>query len=184
VVGPIPINANTNIRLEEIPRKWWNKILGFRSRTKWKMVVATIAYLMIIGGIVDATNERPTTTPTATASATTPAATDEPKPVAKTAEEIQADNEKRAAEEYQRWIDSQFSAWDGSHIYLVKLLKENLNDPKSFEHVETTYVDNGDHLIIKMTYRAKNAFGGLVLQNVTAKADYKTDTISIISQND
>ncbi len=56
----------------------------------------------------------------------------------------------------------------------MKLLKE-LKRPKSFQHVETTYKDNGDHLIVQMTYRAKNAYGGLILQNITAKADYKTN---------
>ena len=92
--------------------------------------------------------------------------------------------EARAAEEYQKWIERQFSVWDGSNRHLVKLVKENLNDPKSFKHAETEYWDKGDHIIVKMSYRAKNAFGGLVLQNVTAKVDYKTQYISVISQND
>lgn len=91
---------------------------------------------------------------------------------------------EKAAAEYLTWIDNQFSAWDGSNIHLVKLVKENLNDPKSFEHVETVYWDKGTYIKIKMTYRANNAFGGLILQNVTAKADYKSQYISIISQND
>ena len=67
---------------------------------------------------------------------------------------------------------------------LVKLVKENLNDPKSFKHVETVYRDNGSYLTVKMTYRAKNAFEGLVFQNVTAESDYETQYISIVSQND
>jgi hypothetical protein len=96
--------------------------------------------------------------------------------------------EKAAAEkakaDYQTWIKNQFSAWDGSHIYLVELIKKNLNDDKSFRHVETTYVDKGDYLIVKMTYRASNSFGATILQNVTAKADYKTNMITVISQND
>lgn len=91
---------------------------------------------------------------------------------------------EKAAADYKEWINNQFSAWDGSHIYLVKLVKENLNDPSSFKHVKTVYWDKGNYLIVKMTYRAKNAFGALILQNVTAKSDYKTDTITIISQND
>lgn len=97
-----------------------------------------------------------------------------------------AEEEKKQAEAkaYQDWVKNQFSVWDGSHTVLVKMLKENLNDPKSFQHVETTCKDNGDHLIVKMTYRAKNAFGGLILQNITAKADYKTNMVSVISQND
>jgi hypothetical protein len=97
---------------------------------------------------------------------------------------IKADYERLSAQkQYQAWIKAQFSVWDGSNTHLVDLLKKNLNDPKSFDHEETTYKDMGDHLIIKMTYRAKNAFGALILQNVTAKADYKTQTISVISQN-
>ena len=92
--------------------------------------------------------------------------------------------EAKEAEDYQNWINSQFSAWDGSNTYLVKLIKENLNDPKSFEHVETVYSDEGTYILVKMTYRANNAFGGLVLQNVTAKVDYETQYISVVSQND
>ena len=99
--------------------------------------------------------------------------------------EVKADFERLYAQKkYQAWIKEQFSAWDGSHRGLVGLVEKNLNDPKSFDHEETTYKDMKDHLIIKMTYRAKNGFGGLILQNVTAKADYKTNTISIQSQND
>lgn len=97
--------------------------------------------------------------------------------------EAKAATEKAAAD-YKAWIDNQFSAWDGSHTALVKLVKENLNDPKSFDHENTVYSDNGNYLTVKMTYRANNAFGALILQNITAKADYETNTISIISQND
>ena len=89
---------------------------------------------------------------------------------------------KKAA--YKAWVDAQFSVWDGSHTGLVDLVKENLNDDKSFKHVKTTYSDKGTYLIVHMTYRAANAFGGIILQNVTAKADYKTNTISVTSQND
>ena len=85
--------------------------------------------------------------------------------------------------EYQAWITGQFSAWDGSDTYLVKLVKENLNDDSSFKHVKTTYIDKGTYIIVYMEYRAKNGFGAYILQNVTAKADYKTNTIKIISQN-
>jgi hypothetical protein len=86
--------------------------------------------------------------------------------------------------EYKSWVDGQFSPWNGSHKALVDLIKDNLNDKKSFEHDSTTYVDKGDYLIVKMVYRAKNAFGGVILQNVTAKSDYKTNTITVTSQND
>ena len=93
---------------------------------------------------------------------------------------------KRLADiaDYKLWVDSQFSPWDGSHMDLVKLIKEHLNDPKSFEHVKTTYIDKGYGLEIHMTYRAKNAYGGLILQNVTAIADKAKNEIRTISSND
>lgn len=86
---------------------------------------------------------------------------------------------------YKAWIDAQFSQWDGSNYDLVKLVKANLNDPKSFEHVQTTWKNYGvgTYIEIQMTYRAKNAFGALVLGSVVAKSDYNTDTMTIISSN-
>jgi hypothetical protein len=91
--------------------------------------------------------------------------------------------ELTAATEHKAWIDNQFSPFTGIHYDLENLVKDNLNDDKSFKHVKTTYVDHGSYLIIKMTYRAKNAYGGLILQNVTAKADKNTNMITIIAQN-
>lgn len=90
---------------------------------------------------------------------------------------------KKAAD-YKAWVDGQFDPWDGSNTYLVNLIKENMNDPGSFKHDKTVYWDMKTYLIVKMTYRGKNAFGALILQNVTARSDYKTNTIKITSQND
>ena len=39
------------------------------------------------------------------------------------------------------WIKSQFSAWDGAHTELKKLILKNLNDEKSYKHIETSYID-------------------------------------------
>lgn len=60
---------------------------------------------------------------------------------------------KSAAETRQERIDHGFSAWDGSHIALTRMIKESMNDPKSFEHVETKYSDMKDH-------QARNGGGG------------------------
>lgn len=51
-------NNMSNNRLEKRQNersqgKWYKKIIGFRSGTKWKMVVACFVYLAIIGGIID-----------------------------------------------------------------------------------------------------------------------------------
>ncbi len=74
-------------------------------------------------------------------------------------------------------LEKQFSGWDGSHIELTKIIKKSMNDPDSFEHEETVYWDMGDHLVIRTTFRGKNAFGGVVKNWVKAKADINTGQI-------
>ena len=79
-------------------------------------------------------------------------------------------------------IGKHFSAWDGSHRGLTKVIKESMNDPKSYEHVETVYWDKGDHLVVKTTFRGKNAFGGVVKNWVMAKVDLNGNVIEVLSQ--
>lgn len=79
-------------------------------------------------------------------------------------------------------IQTHFSAWDGSHRGLTKLIKKSMNDPDSYEHVETVYWDKGDHLIVKTTFRGKNAFGGVVKNWIMAKVDLNGNVIEVLSQ--
>jgi hypothetical protein len=79
-------------------------------------------------------------------------------------------------------LERGFSAWDGSHRGLTKVIKESMNDPKSYEHVETRYADKGDHLIVKTTFRGKNAFGGVVPNWVIAKTDLDGNVLEVIAQ--
>jgi hypothetical protein len=74
-------------------------------------------------------------------------------------------------------IERQFSSWDGSHRALVRAVKDTMNDPSSFEHVETRYRDDGETIFLRMTFRGKNAFGGMVMNTITAVADTDTGTI-------
>lgn len=101
------------------------------------------------------------------------------------------------------WIESQFSFWDGSHNKLEDLIKENLNDEDSYDHIETNYIDvnnaekqslvNGTlsdlgysqqieigDLFIMVEFSAKNAFGGTVKNMAYGIASYSNDTISLI----
>lgn len=89
----------------------------------------------------------------------------------KTQEEIRKEQLKRF-----------FSSWDGSHRGITELIKKSLNDPDSYEHVETVYSDKGDHLIVKTTFRGKNAFGGVVKNWVIVKVDLNGNVIEVISQ--
>ena len=98
---------------------------------------------------------------------------------AKIEEEKQA---KIAAEARKKRIELQFSAWDGSHNNLERLVKKAMNDPDSYEHDETVYWDMGDHLVVKATYRGKNAFGGVVRNFVKAKVSLDGDILQILDQ--
>jgi len=100
-------------------------------------------------------------------------------------------NSKTAAKSYlnnfmqerKKLIESQFSAWDGSHINLNRILKTSLHDPDSFDHVKTRYWDYDTFIIIQTKYRANNAFGTKVLGSIKAKADLNGNIIEIIAQN-
>lgn len=84
--------------------------------------------------------------------------------------------------ERQIQLEKQFSAWDGSHIELTKIIKKAMNDPDSYEHVETVYWDMTDHVVVRTTYSGKNAFGGRVKNWVKAKADNNGNIIEIIEE--
>lgn len=82
------------------------------------------------------------------------------------------------------WIESQFSWFDGSHIYLKEYLKKNLKDPGSIEIIDTRYVDTkdlnwDDYLIVNMKYRAKNSFWWYVVETINAQFDKNWNPINI-----
>jgi ribosomal protein L37E len=79
-------------------------------------------------------------------------------------------------------VESQFSAWDGSHIGLTKYVKSKMNDPDSYEHVETRFEDKGSHILVATKFRGNNKFGGKVLNTILAKVDYNGNVLEIISQ--
>lgn len=79
-------------------------------------------------------------------------------------------------------IEKAFSTWDGSHVDLTRKIKESMNDPASYEHVETKYWDMKDHLVVLTTFRGKNAFGGVIKNSVKAKVDLDGNVIEIMDQ--
>jgi len=82
----------------------------------------------------------------------------------------------------KEFVENCFNAWNGSHIALVRLVKENMHDPKSFEHVETSYKILGEEALIIMKYRGHNKLGVLVLNQVEVKVNIK-DCQNIIEIN-
>ena len=78
-------------------------------------------------------------------------------------------------------IENLFSAWDGSLPSFKDYIKENLQNPDSFEHVETKFRDDGDGLTVIMKYRGENGFGAIRTQTAIAKVDYDGNILSLIS---
>lgn len=72
-------------------------------------------------------------------------------------------------------IQGQFSAWSGAHKSIERYVKQQLKDPDSYEHIETGYNDNGDHLLVITKYRAKNSFGGFAVETVQARCTIAGD---------
>lgn len=109
--------------------------------------------------------------------AATPRATATPRPTAT------ATATPDPAEVRKEQIRSGFSYWDGSHVELTRLIKEAMNDPGSYEHVDTTYIDRGDYLVVATTFRGRNAFGALVKNSMTAHARLDGSIIAIVEQS-
>ncbi len=104
---------------------------------------------------------------------------------------------------FENWYSSYFSVWDGSCREFNKLIKKNLNDEKSFKHIETKFVaidnqtkldsvnqilaDSGyadrcvmyDVLIIT-EFSAKNAFNATIKSTAIGVLSYTEQTIRII----
>lgn len=100
---------------------------------------------------------------------------------------------KNSPDEFNKHVDlirfmEDFSGWDGSYRPLEKLIKANMNDPKSYEHVKTTYrqvlssekKDFKPYAIVSTTFRGKNAFGGVVTNQVNAQVDLQTLEMQIV----
>lgn len=85
----------------------------------------------------------------------------------------------KTKEERQKEISKCFSSWDGSHRKLTDAVQNAMDDPKSFEHVETRYRDNGDRLLLFMTFRGKNKFGATVKNMVTAEASMDCSIVKL-----
>ena len=97
--------------------------------------------------------------------------------------EAEAKRQKAEAERKRRNEEFrlQFSAWDGSHDRTVKYVKEQMHNPKSFEHVETGYTDYAEKgfRIIDMKYRGTNLYGGVVTPKIWVKVDLEGNVTEV-----
>jgi len=79
-------------------------------------------------------------------------------------------------------IEKQFSGYDGSHYELTELIKNAMDDPSSYEHIQTSYLDMTDFIIVKTVYSGKNAFGGRVKRFVRAKVSNSGQIMEILEE--
>ncbi len=58
-----------------------------------------------------------------------------------------------------------------------------MNDPESYEHVETRFRDDGNSIFVITEFRGKYAFGGKVKITVSARVVFEGNVIEVINQN-
>lgn len=78
---------------------------------------------------------------------------------------------KRKIERLTAAAPGQFAGPGGPHRLLELHVRSSLNDPGSYQHVRTAYGIGDDGISIEMTFRARNAFGGILTKTVYGKAD-------------
>lgn len=88
-----------------------------------------------------------------------------------------ADFESKQNERNKK-IGLQFSAWNGENVYVKKYIKQNMNDPDSYEHVNTSYSDKGSYILVRTEFRGKNAFGAKVKNVAYSKVDLDGNVLS------
>lgn len=75
--------------------------------------------------------------------------------------------------------------WDGSVYQVERWLKKNLKDPGSFEAIEWSPVkkkpDGG--YVVRCKYRAKNSFGGYVIEEQIFMLDSTGEVITAVNMN-
>lgn len=92
-------------------------------------------------------------------------------PTSPAAVEQQAPIAPPTAAQRRERVLAQFGGWDGAHRNLEAHVKASMNDPDSYDHVKTEFLDDGEFVRIKMKFRGTNAFGGKVLNEVLGVAN-------------
>ncbi|EGA5747106.1 hypothetical protein H5Z35_003771 [Escherichia coli] len=70
---------------------------------------------------------------------------------------------------------------DSSYIPITRDIKNKMNDPSSFKHLETSYrfvLDNSTpYAIVTTVYQGKNAYGASVKNSIKAKVDLSSGSV-------
>lgn len=117
----------------------------------------------------------------------------------------QEEAEKKDAErEYDSWVDSHFSFWNGQCDELVDLVIERLNDERSFDHKETSYIAVRDEatlqevnqilgsnasdaniavgdVLVVMEFTAKNGFNATIKSSAMGVIRYPSGAVELLA---
>jgi hypothetical protein len=77
-------------------------------------------------------------------------------------------------------MDALLSDVDGSLPTLVTYVKKQMENPNSFEHVETGWMDKGDFLQVRMIYRGENMYGAIVTNTIVAECSRSGKVLRVI----
>lgn len=79
-------------------------------------------------------------------------------------------------------IEQQFSGWDGSHHAVEQAIKARMNNPRSYVHERTTWVDRGigHGITAHTTFRGTNAFNAVVRTVAVVELDESGDVTSVM----
>ena len=77
-------------------------------------------------------------------------------------------------ENYQSWINKQFSVWNGNCYVMEDEIKNVLNNPDSYKFVSNKYWEQDDYksIIVKITFTCENGLGGTVKNVAHGKIIY------------
>ncbi|MBX4272210.1 hypothetical protein [Clostridium estertheticum] len=78
---------------------------------------------------------------------------------------------------HDKWVEEQYN--EGT-TKLIVMTKNSMNDPSSFKAVNRTKSFIDKDLVITLTFRGKNSFGGIVEQSVKGRVSYKDNSVTII----
>jgi hypothetical protein len=66
---------------------------------------------------------------------------------------------------------AQFSKWDGSQPNVEYAIKERMNNPDSYKHVETRFTETPSGAIVYTKFRGTNGFGAIITTTAVATVD-------------
>lgn len=78
-------------------------------------------------------------------------------------------------------LNEQFSGWDGSHRAAEQAIQALMHNPKSYEHVSTTYVDHGAGrgITVRTRFRGTNAFNAVITNRATVEVNAAGQVTSV-----